>query len=109
MTTSFLKANIRLDKIHTRNQKPHYSHLNSQEKTFVKAFELVQQCEKDMGIIERQNKNWRTTEHGGNLLGIYSKAVDKKIRLSNKLNLSEIKEFALLNSCHTSRFYGGNY
>jgi hypothetical protein len=106
---NYLKASIRLGKISERNNKPHYSHLTPKEKSFVKAFEQVKQCENEMSTLERDNKDWRKTETGQHILGIYSKAIDRKMRTSNQLNLSEEKEFELFNSCHNSRFYGGNY
>jgi len=107
---SALKASIRLQKIHERNQKPHYSHLTPQEKSFVKAYEKVKQCELDMFKIGMSNPEWRKTEFGGELLGIYSKAIDKKINLSNKLGLeTEAEENELYGSCHNSRFTGGSY
>lgn len=111
MSEAFLKANIRLDKIRERNLKPHYSHLNTQEKSFVKAYETVRQCELEIGRMDRGiNKDWRRTDTGSLILETYSKAVDRKIRLSNKLNLdTEAQETALYNSCHNSRFYGGSY
>lgn len=110
MANEFLKANIRLQKIHERNQKPHYSHLNNQQKAFVKAYEAVKQCEIDIAKVERSNPDWRKTEFGQELLGIYCRAVDRRIRLSNKLNLeTEAEENELYCSCHSSRFYGGSY
>lgn len=106
---NYLKTNIRLEKIRQRNNKPHYNHLAPKEKQFVKAFEQVQQCERDMSKLEMNNKNWRKTETGQFILEIYLKAVNRKMRLSNQLDLSEEKEKELLASCHTSRFYGGSY
>lgn len=110
MATSPLKQKIRLDKIHQRNQRPHYEHLNTQQKAFVKAFEKVQQCEKDMFKMELSSPDWRITEFGQELLGIYCKAVDRKINLSSKLGLeTEAEENELYGSCHNSRFSGGSY
>jgi len=107
---NYLKANIRLQKISERNNKPHYSHLTPQQRAFVKAYEQVQQCERDITRMELYNKNWRKTEVGQEVLGIYFKAIDRKIKLSNRLNLeTEAQENELLCSCHTSRFYGGSY
>jgi hypothetical protein len=107
----FVKANIRLNKIRERNLKPHYNHLTPQQKAFVKAFEAVRQCEIGIGKMDMGNdKNWRRTEFGGLLLEAYSKAIDRKIRLSNELNLeTEAQENELYNSCHNSRFYGGSF
>lgn len=110
MSEAYLKNNIRLQKIHERNQKPHYKHLTAQQKTFVKTYEQVKQCEIEMAKMERFNPNWRNTDFGQELLEIYSKAVDRKILLSDKLNLeTEAEENALYSSCHSSRFYGGSY
>lgn len=106
---NYLKANIRLDKIRERNNKPHYSHLTPKEKSFVKAFEQIQQCEKDMGKLKREDENWRKTEIGQHILEVYLKAINKKMKISNQLDLTEEKEYELFNSCYTSRFYGGNY
>jgi len=110
LAKSFLGAKIRLDKIDQRNNKPHYKHLTSQEKIFVKAYEQVYQCEISMARIERLNPDWRKTEDGMNLLEIYCKAIDKKMKLSDKLGFTtETEEAQLFNSCHTSRFYGGSF
>jgi len=107
---NYLRANIRLDKIRQRNLKPHYSHLNPQEHRLVKALELVRQIEKEIGKKDiGANKDWRKTEAGGLFLERYLKAHDKYMRLSSKLDLTEAQENELLNSCHTSRFYGGSY
>lgn len=110
MAGSFLKANIRLDKIHTRNMKPHYKHLTPKQYRFVKAYEAVIQFEKEIWHLDiRRVENWRKTPEGQELLERYLKAVEKKMRLSNKLDLTEKQENELYHSCHTSRFYGGSF
>ncbi len=111
MANNFLKSGIRLDKIATRNNKPHYSHLTKEQYKFVKIFEKVKQFEKDIGRLDfnGEDKDWRKSKFGMNLISEYLKAVDKQIKLSNELNLTEYEENQLCASCHTSRFYGGNY
>lgn len=105
----YTKANIRLQKIDARNNKPHYNHLSTKERLFVKASEQVQQCERDMAVLERNVKNWRQTKNGQQILEIYLKAINKKMKLSGQLYLTEEQGCQLLASCHTSRFYGGSY
>jgi hypothetical protein len=110
MAKSFLRANIRFDKIHERNQKPHYSHCTPEEKAFVKAFEAVKQYEMDIWHMDNgTDKYWRKTELGGLLLEGYLKAHNRYMRISNKLGLTEKQECELYNSCHNSRFYGGSF
>ena len=111
MANNFLKAGIRLDKIATRNNKPHYSHLTKEQYNFVKVFEKVKQFENEIGYLDFQgeDKDWRKTKFGIELIGNYLKAVDKQIKLSNDLKLTELEENNLYNSCHNSRFYGGSY
>ncbi len=110
MTSKFLKAGIRMDKIHSRNNKPHYKHLTKEEYNFVKVFEKIKQFEMDIWRMDNgKEKDWRKNEFGIRLIGEYLKAVDKQIKLSNQLNLTEMEENKLHTSCHTSLFYGGNY
>lgn len=110
MGTKYLKANIRFDKIHTRNNKPHYTHLTVEQKKFVKALEQVKQYEKEIGKYDRSsNKEWRKTEAGQILLEQYFYAHEKYMKISSKMGLSELEENQLLNSCHTSRYYGGSF
>ena len=52
MVTNYLRTNIRLDKVHTRNNKPHYSHLSKEKYRFVKIFERVKEFEKSIGQME---------------------------------------------------------
>ena len=106
----YAKAAIRLDKIHTRNQKPHYKHLTPQQKALVKAMEAVKQCERDIWHMDKGGgPNWRRTKEGGQLLEVYSKANDKYMKIAEKLDLTEAQENELYNSCHNSRFYGGSF
>jgi hypothetical protein len=111
MGKDYTKANIRQDKISTRSNKPHYSHLTKEQRVFVKVFEKVKDFEKEIGYLdfEGKDKDWRKSEFGMDLISKYLKEVDKKIRLSNKLNLTEDEEVQLYASCHNSRFYGGSY
>jgi hypothetical protein len=106
----YSKANIRLNKIRERNLKPHYKHLNPQEKSLVKTIEAVRQYELSIANMDKgSDPNWRKTEFGGQLLEGYLNAHDKYMRLSGKLDLTEVQENELYNSCHNSRFYGGSY
>lgn len=112
MKNNFLGAKIRLDRIDTRNNKPHYNHLTKEQYRFVKVFEKVKMFEQSIWRLDyiEKDKDWRKSEFGTTLLSEYSKAVDKQIKLSNKLNLKdEQEENQLYNSCHNSRFYGGNF
>lgn len=108
---TFLKAGIRLNKIHERGLKPHYTHLTKEQKGLVKILETLQQIIKDMTSIERRDKHWRITDFGQDLLERYIKSVDKKFRYCERYSfaLSEKEENALLMSCHNNRFYGGSF
>jgi hypothetical protein len=106
----FVKAGIRLDKIHQRNLKPHYSHLTAVEKRMVKAMEAVEQCEREMRKAEVSGEaNWRNTEWGRDLLGRYFKAIQRRDRVREKNGVDFEKAEELLASTKTTRFYGGNY
>ena len=109
MVKSYLKSNIRMDKISIRNNKPHYKHLDDKQKRFVKVMEKVKQCEMEIGKLDMQIPNWRKEDYGQQLLQEYMKAVDKQIVLSNELDITELEENRLFTSCHTSRFYGGSF
>ena len=99
----------RFDKIDTRNNKPHYAHLSTQQKALVKAIEKDRLCIRDMAILERSDPEWRKTYTGQFVLECYSKAIDTQQRYRHKLNIDIDAANELHKSAHTSRFYGGSY
>ena len=106
-----MKADIRLDKIAQRNNKPHYKHLNVEQKRLVKAMEKVKNSEMTMWKEEvvYNNKDWRKEEWAGEFLDTYLWRCDRLSKIKAKLDYDEDKYNAIFESTRTARFYGGSF
>lgn len=109
--TKFIKAGIRLGKIHERNQKPHYTHLTPPQKRLVKAMEAVHSFEMSIAKedMDPRNVGWRRTESGTQLVQDYLHATSKVARLREKLGVDIDAADALYASSKTARFSGGSF
>jgi hypothetical protein len=108
--TKFIKAGIRLDKIHTRNLKSHYAHLSPTERRLVKTMEVIVQCEKDMSRAELGgDMSWRKEQWGMDLLERYLKAIQRRDRIREKHGIEHDQANELLASTRTVRFSGGSF
>ena len=111
MVRSYLKTNIRLQKVHQRNQKPSYKHLSKDQKALVKAQETRERCELEMHKAEvvYNISNWRDQDWGQQLLEDYWRAGERLSRFSEKLGIETEAEINDLLNSTRGRFYGGSF